>query len=288
MKKEEKERLRGGEKRKKKKSQEGEGKPLRGRTGARAGQREGGRQGRPEGRRVALPPPSTSAGSIFPPAAPLQLSAPRGRPPGRLPPLRAEPSRPCPPGTHRHHLGAEPHGGGRCRPRRPERETGDPGGGGPALAPGRAGRPVAGGARPRPRRPSSALFPTGRRSPAAAVAPGSAPKLTPARRGGAAAPRPPPTPGRGRRGSRRGTARLLPPAGGCAAPGSRRAAPGPGRAGGRSFHGRCGGGQPPRGPGLGGGAVRYEIRVRPGGHLLPRRQQGSAGGKRVAKVRLQH
>lgn len=49
-----------------------------------------------------------------------------------------------------------------------------------------------------PARPSLRFVPTGSRSPAAASTPGSAPKLTPARRGGAAAPRPPPTPGRGR------------------------------------------------------------------------------------------
>lgn len=143
----------------------------------------------------------------------------------------------------------------------------------------------------RPRRPASALFPTGRRSPAATVAPGSAPKLTPARRGGAAAPRPPPTPGRGRRGSRRGTARLLLPAGGCAAPGSRRAAPGPGRAGGAASTAGAAGVSAPGArdsAGVGWGLCGTRSVYVRGGHLLPRRQQGSAGGKRLGKVRLRH
>lgn len=46
--------------------------------------------------------------------------------------------------------------------------------------------------------PALRFVPTGSRSPTAASTPGSAPKLTPARRGGAAAPRPLPTPGRDR------------------------------------------------------------------------------------------
>lgn len=64
------------------------------------GGREGGREGerRGKGRRVALPPPSTSAGSIFPPAAPLQLSAPRGRSPAAPPRSAPSPHGPTHPG----------------------------------------------------------------------------------------------------------------------------------------------------------------------------------------------
>lgn len=65
-----------------------------------------------------------------------------------------------------------------------------PGDGGATLPPG---RPVARGAQLGPASPPALRFvPTGHSSPTTA----SAPKLTPAGRGGAAAPRPPPTPGR--------------------------------------------------------------------------------------------
>lgn len=53
--------------------------------------------------------------------------------------------------------------------------------------------------RPGPASPHALRFvPTGSHSPTATSTPGSAPKLTRARRGGAALPRLPPTPGRGR------------------------------------------------------------------------------------------
>ena len=113
--------------------------------------------------KAGSPPASSAAPFSFPPAAPLQLSAP---------------------GAHRHHLGAEPHGDGRWRPRRPQRQSAEPGpvaeapdlSQPPPLCPRRA--PLS-----RRLRSESGPGPAGRSRPA---------PLRP----------PPPAPGRGRRGTR--------------------------------------------------------------------------------------
>lgn len=127
----------------------------------------------PEGRRVASRPPPRSQDPFSPslPRSNFPLAAARDSPASSW--SRTAWGRP---------VLAPPLGAG----------SGGPGDGAATLPPG---RPVARGTQLGPASPPALRFvPTGNSSPTTA----SALKLTPARRGGAAAPRPPPTPGRGR------------------------------------------------------------------------------------------